>query len=104
MTPIDHRRVIATGLIHAAAAKLANAELKDLSTSEKKIVAGGLKKLATIASSLTRTNPLSNDDAAAKLAAVAATLMNCTDSELKRIANTELTQAAKIFDELSQGL
>jgi hypothetical protein len=104
MIEIDHRRAIAASLIHDAAAMLVKAQLKDLDPSDKTIVPGALKKLAIVAKSLSSTNPLGDDDAAAKLTAVATALMNCNNPDLKRSAYSEVVKAAKIFDALSQGL
>ena len=104
MIEIDHRRAIAASLIQGAAAMLVKAQLKDLDPSDKTIVPAALKKLASVAKSLSSTNPLGDDDAAAKLTAVATSLMNCNNPDLKRSACSEVTKAAKIFDALSQGL
>jgi hypothetical protein len=103
MIPIDHRRAIATGLIREASARLAHADLKDLSVSDRKMLSGALKKLATVAASLSRTTRPGDDDAAAKLAAVSAVLTNCKGPDFK-LGASQLNKAAKIFDDLSQGL
>jgi hypothetical protein len=103
MIPIDHRRAIAISCIRGASTRLAKAELKDLSPSDQKILAGALKKLANVCESLSRSTPLSDDDAAAKLAAVAAVLMNCNGADFK-LGAAEITKAAKMFDALSLGM
>jgi hypothetical protein len=104
MPEIDHRRAIAKSLIHDATIMLVAAAAKELEASDKRTVQVSLNKLATVARSLSSTRPLGDDDAAAKLSAVAASLENCSLPELKRGANSLLAKAAKIFDELSQGL
>jgi hypothetical protein len=83
---------------------LVAAELKDLDASDKRIVPGALKKLADVAQSLGGIKPPSDDSVAGKLSAVAIALMNCNEPDLKRRAYAEVTKAAKIFDEISQGL
>ena len=80
------------------------AEGKPLDPSDKKIVAVAIRKLATVARSLCRTVPLDDDAAAAKLSAVATSLMNCNDSDLKRGVYAEVAKAATVFDAMSQGL
>ncbi len=104
MPQIDHRRGIAKSLIRAAIGLLEAAEAKDLDPSDKKIVPVAHKKLTAMLRSLSSTNPLADDDAAAKLSAVAATLINCNDPDLKRSVHSEVMKAQKIFDAMSQGL
>ena len=105
MIEIDHRRTIAQSLIQGAGAIMVAAEAKgSLDASEAQIIRVALKKLANVARSLSSTNPLGDDDAAAKLTAIATTLMNCNDPDLKGGAYSEITKAAKIFDEFSQGI
>ena len=104
MPEIDPRRSIAKRLIHDATTILVAAAAKELVASDKRTVQVALKKLATVARSLSSTRPLGDDDAGAKLSVVAASLGNCSLPELKRGAQSLLAKAAKIFDELSQGL
>ena len=96
--------MIAKRLINDASALLVRIAAKQLEASDKSTVQVSLSKLATVARSLSSTRPLGDDDAAAKLSAVAASLENCSLPELKRGAHSLLAKAAKIFDELSQGL
>jgi hypothetical protein len=79
-------------------------EAKNLDPSDKKIVPVASKKLATVAKLLSSTSPLVDDAAAAKLSAVASSLMGCNDRDLKRGIYSEVTKAAEIFDALSMGL
>ena len=79
-------------------------EARHLDPSDKKIVPVAIKKLATMANSLSSTSPLVDDAAAAKLSAVATSLISCNDPDLKRDVYSEVTKAAEIFDALSQGL
>jgi hypothetical protein len=104
MRELDHRRAIAKRLIHDATTILRAAAAKELEASDRRTVQVSLNKLATVARSLSSTRPLGDDDAGAKLSAVADSLRNCSLPELKRGANSLLTKAAKIFDDLSQGL
>lgn len=104
MPEIDHRRAIAKSLIRGAITFLETAEVTALDPSDKKIVPVAHKKLIAVLHSLGSTTPLGDDSTAAKLSAVAASLMHCNAPELKRGAYLEVMKAAKIFDELSQGL
>ena len=104
MPEMDHRRAIAQRLIHDASTILVAAAAKKLVACAKRTVQVSLNKLAMVARSLCSTRPLGDDDAGAKLSAVAASLGNCSLPELKRGAHSLLAKAAKIFDELSQGL
>jgi hypothetical protein len=100
--PIDHMREIAKIHIQSAVAMLVAAGAKNLDPSDTKIVPVAMKKLATVARSLSGTSPIGDDAAAAKLSAVAASLMYCNNRELKRDVSSEVTKAAKIFDALAQ--
>jgi hypothetical protein len=99
--PVAPERATAAKLLQSAVAALRKAELKELSPSDRSIVSVALKKLATIARSLSSSNPLSDDDVAARLAAVASALTNCHDKDLKRDIGFEVSQAATIFNVLS---
>jgi hypothetical protein len=103
MPEVDHRRGIAKSLIRDAIAMLTAAASKELEASDKRTVQVSLNKLTAVARSLSSTAPLGDDDAAARLSAVATSLENCSLPELKRGAHSLLAKAAKIFDELSQG-
>jgi hypothetical protein len=100
----DHRRGLAKILMRDATAILATAASKELEASDKRTVTVALNKLARIARSFSGTAPLGDDDVAARVSAVAASLENCSLPDLKRGAHSLLARAAKIFDELSQGL
>jgi hypothetical protein len=101
--PVGHERATAANLLQSAVVALRKAELKELAPSDRSIVSVSLKKLATIARSLNSTNPLSDDDVAARLGAVASALTNCHDKALKRDIGFEVSQAATIFNALSLG-
>jgi hypothetical protein len=103
MPEIDYRRGIAKSLIRDAIAMLTAATSKELEGSDKRTVQVSLNKLTTVARSLSSTAPLGDDDAAARVSAVATSIENCSLPELKRGAHSLLAKAAKIFDELSQG-
>ncbi len=74
-----------------------------LRTSLLALLAAALRAFVAVARRR-HGGPKHDDDAAAKLSAVAASLGNCSLPELKRGAHSLLAKAAKIFDELSQGL
>jgi hypothetical protein len=99
--PVSQERVTAANLLQSAFLALRKAELKDLSPSDKSIVSTAVKKLETIARSLNGLHPLSDDDVAARLGAVASALTNCNDKDLKRDIGFEVSQAAAIFNTLS---
>jgi hypothetical protein len=103
MPDADPRRRIAKSLISDATTILIAATRKELQASDERTVSVALTKLSRIARSLSSTAPLGDDDAAARIYAVAASLGDCSLTELKRGAHSLLSKAAKIFDDLSQG-
>lgn len=100
--PVNHLRTIAKIHIQSAIAMLTAAEAKNLDPSDTQIVPAAIRKLTTIARSLSGTSPIGDDAAAAKLSAVAASLLYCNNRDLKRGVSSEVTKAAKIFDALCQ--
>jgi hypothetical protein len=103
MLHTDPRRAMAKNIIRTAIALLTATESKDLDPSDKKIVPVALKKLAAVAHSLGGLKPPSDDSIAARLSAVALSVMNCNEPALKNAAYAQITKAAKMFDEMSQG-